>query len=105
MLKILWQWFKIHIYAHSKAFAKGLLGGAVGGGAYFFGQPLLTINIWLAYLIKLFGTGGIALVTGIGSALAADIYRHRIKKHIVKPKDHVKKPHETKADETSKKTG
>lgn len=70
----------------------------MGGGAYFYSQPLLAVNIWLAYLIKLAGTGGIALVTGIGSALAADIYRHRIKKHIVKPKDHGKKTEETKTD-------
>lgn len=105
MLQYLWQFFKTHVFIHTRAFTKGCLGGTIAGGAYFFGQPLLTVNIWFAYLIKLAGTGGIALVSGIGTALAADIYRHRIKQHIVKKKENVKKAKKTETDETNRKTG
>lgn len=70
------------IHENLKEFYRGCFGGCFAGGGVLF----LKSNILADYFLSLFTVGISALIGGMFTALAADIYKHRIQKRIFKNK-------------------
>lgn len=76
-----------------KEFWRGAIGGSfAGGGILFFNKIIL-----LDYLGSLFTVALSAVVGGMFTALAADIYKHRIQKKLFKNKKNGKSDKERAA--------
>lgn len=70
------------IHENLKEFWKGCVGGCVaGGGILYIKQGIIS-----DYFLSLFTVGISAVIGGMATALAADIYKHHIQKKLFKNK-------------------
>lgn len=70
------------IQENIREFWRGVVGGSVTGGSILY----IKQGILSDYFLSLFTVGISALIGGMFTALAADIYKHRIQKRLFKNK-------------------
>lgn len=88
MLQAIWEFIKRVFTHHLNAFWVGTFGSSFVYFPLFFIGKAHWSNVILAALIKMVMATTLSFVTGLAAALAADIYKHRLQKHI----EHVLKP-------------
>lgn len=75
------------IHENLKEFWRGTFGGCVAGGGFLFIKQSILTDTLLSFM-----TVGIsAVIGGMATALAADIYKHHIQKKLFKNKKDVDK--------------
>jgi hypothetical protein len=72
------------IHEHIKEFWKGFFGGGVVWGGILFSTPNFLVSYPVAFILKLLGAGALALVSGLATAYATDLYKHKIKPKLFK---------------------
>lgn len=79
--------FKFFVHERGKAFIRGFFVGGYSGFVFLFDVALDWNHIAWLWAIKFIGIGILAFTSGLMTLLANDVYKHKIKDKIFKPKN------------------
>lgn len=69
IIKIIYEVSKHFLHEHKKTFFTGFIAGIYTFGISIFGQPLLAVPFYIAYILKGLGVLTLAILSGLGTTL------------------------------------